>query len=269
MRIPRLALMAGALAGVLFAGTAHAATSAAPSYKPVLTKNPLYKTGKLGISACEEPQVQNGTVEEAELYFEAVMECLDKAWSPVVKKAGYRFTKSKLTVFTKLGVKTPCGTYNDPYAQAMYCEKNKGMYFYLSPDIVEEPTDLALMQVLAHEYGHHVQELTGIGKETTRSFYYRKPNSRILEGVRRSELQAQCLSAAFVGRVWGSLGRPDTDWTILLKGSHNPVAALGARNSGDETHATQASNKYWLERGFKAQSASACNTWTAPSRKVY
>ncbi|MBB6548029.1 neutral zinc metallopeptidase [Nonomuraea rubra] len=269
MRIPRLALMAGAMAGVLFAGTAPAAASSAPSYKPVLTKNALYKTGKLGVTACEEPQVQNGTVEEAEYYFQAVMECLDKAWSPIVKKAGYRFTKSKLTVFTKLGVNTPCGRF-EAGAQAMYCEKNKGMYFFLSEDIVEEPTDLALMQVLAHEYGHHVQELTGIGKETTKRFYYKtKVNDSIMEGVRRSELQAQCLSAAFVGRVWNSLGRPDTDWSILLKGSHNPVAALGVRNGGDESHGSQAGNKYWLERGFKAQSASACNTWTAPKKRVY
>ncbi|WP_344470192.1 neutral zinc metallopeptidase [Nonomuraea monospora] len=260
--------MAGALAGVLFAGTAHAATSSAPSYKPVLTKNKLYKTGKLGVSVCEEPEVLRGTVDEAELYFEAVMDCLNRAWSPVVKKAGYRFTRSKLTVYTKLGLKTPCGTINDPRVQAMYCPDNKSMYFYLSDNVIEEPSDLALMQTLAHEYGHHIQQLTGILKATD-PFYLKAVNARAFEGIRRTELQAQCLSAAFVGRVWNSLGRPDTDWSILLKGSHNPVAALGVRNDADETHASQASNKYWLERGFKAQSASACNTFTAPSRRVY
>jgi predicted metalloprotease len=260
--------MAGAMAGVLFAGTAHAAASSAPSYKPVLTKNALYKTGKLGVTACEEPQVQNGTVEEAKLYFETVMECLDKAWSPIVQKAGYRFSKARLHVVTKPGVKIPsCGRF-PAGAQAVYCPQARSISFLLSSNVVEEPTDLQLMQVLAHEYGHHVQHLTGIIKATD-VILRKDKESRALEALRRSELQAQCLSAAFVGRVWNSLGRPDTDWSILLKGSHNPVAALGVRNSGDETHASQASNKYWLERGFKAQSASACNTFTAPSRRVY
>ncbi|SPL91224.1 YpfJ protein, zinc metalloprotease superfamily [[Actinomadura] parvosata subsp. kistnae] len=264
-----MALMAGALAGVLFAGTAHAATSAAPSYKPVLTKNPLYKTGKLGISACEEPQVQNGTVEEAELYFEAVMECLDKAWSPVVKKAGYRFNKAKVTVITKLGAKTPCGAFNDPRAQAMYCPPNKRMYILLSPQVIAEPNDLALMQVLAHEYGHHVQQLTGIMGLAYKSYYQRPVNEHAFESIRRAELQAECLSGAFVGRVWNSLGRPDSDWSIFLKGGHNLGSSLGLRSGSDETHGSDANVRWWLQKGFKAQSASACNTWTAPSRKVY
>nr|SBO99139.1 similar to metalloprotease [Nonomuraea gerenzanensis] len=264
-----MALMAGALAGVLFAGTAHAATSSAPSYKPVLTKNKLYKTGKLGVTACEEPEVTSGTVDEAKIYFEAVMECLDKAWSPVVKKAGYRFSRPKLTVLTKVGEKMgPCGRF-PAGAQAVYCPQVRSIYFLLSDNVVEEPSDLALMQVLAHEYGHHIQQLTGIMKAADVAILKNRSESRALEALRRTELQAQCLSASFVGRVWNSLGRPDTDWTILLKGSHNPVASLGVRNSGDETHASQASNKYWLERGFKAQSADVCNTWTAPSRRVY
>ncbi|TYB68507.1 hypothetical protein FXF51_11760 [Nonomuraea sp. PA05] len=268
MRIPRLALMAGALVGVLFAGTAHAATSSAPSYKPVLTKNKLYKSGKLGISVCEEPEVTSGTVDEAKIYFEAVMECLDKAWSPVVKKAGYRFTKTKFTVVTKEGTKIgTCGRF--PWgAQAVYCPKEKAMYFLLSDNVIEEPTDLALMQVLAHEYGHHIQQLTGILKATD-VIIAKDSESRALEALRRSELQAQCLSAAFVGRVWNSLGRPDTDWSILLKGHHNVVAALGARSGSEETHGSHASNKLWLERGFKAQSASACNTFSAPKSKVH
>ncbi|MFD0471932.1 neutral zinc metallopeptidase [Nonomuraea thailandensis] len=256
------------MAGVLFAGTAPAAASSAPSYKPVLTKNALYKTGKLGVTACEEPQVQNGTVEEAEYYFQAVMDCLSKAWSPMVKKAGYRFSAPKLTVVTKEGTKIGnCGRF--PWgAQAVYCPKEKSMYFLLSDNVIEEPTDLALMQTLAHEYGHHVQQLTGILKAT--DVIMRKDSkSRALEALRRSELQAQCLSAAFVGRVWNSLGRADTDWSILLKGHHNAVAALGARSGSEETHGSHASNKLWLERGFKAQSASACNTFSAPKSKVH
>ncbi|MEV0613288.1 neutral zinc metallopeptidase [Nonomuraea sp. NPDC050404] len=268
MRTPRLALIAGALASVLFAGTAHAAT--APAYKPVLTKNPLYKTGKLGTQTCEEPEVTQGTVEEAEDYFTAVMVCLDKAWRPVVKKAGYSFSTPKLDVITKPGEKTPCGPFPDGNVQAIYCSTSKSISFLLSPQIIEEPTDLALMHVLAHEYGHHVQQLTGILKETDKRFYVKRQTKDTMEGIRRSELQAQCMGAAFVGRVWDSLGRPDSDWNILVKGTHNAIAldTLGVRSGSDESHGSDAANTRWLQQGFKAQSASACNTWAASDAKV-
>ncbi|GAA3687846.1 hypothetical protein GCM10022224_061390 [Nonomuraea antimicrobica] len=272
MRIPRLALMAGALASVLFAGTAHAATSsAAPAFQPALTKNPLYKTGKLGTDTCEEPTVQNGTVEEATVYFETVMVCLKKAWSPVVKKAGYGFGSPKLAVVTKVGEKTPCGRF-PAGAQALYCPAAKSITVLLSPEIVEEPTNLALMVVLAHEYGHHVQQITGIGKATDAFYGSKKADKRTLDGIRRSELQAQCLSGAFVGRVWTSLGRDDADWDAILKSTHNflDLSAIGVkvRSGADQTHGNDSNNAHWLQRGFTVQSASACNTWTAPAAKV-
>ncbi|MFI7633441.1 neutral zinc metallopeptidase [Nonomuraea sp. NPDC049400] len=269
MRIHRLALMAGALASLLFAGTAHAATVSAPAFKPVLTKNPLYKAGKLGIQTCEEPPVNHGSVEEAEVYFSSVMDCLKQAWAPVVKKAGYRFSTPKLTVITRVGTKTACGKFPEG-AQALYCPNNKSITFLLSPEIVEEPRNLALMQVLAHEYGHHVQQLTGIGNAT--ETFYAGSSARALDGVRRSELQAQCLSAAFVGRVWDSLGRGDAEWDAILKSTHNflDLSSIGVkvRSGADQTHGKDANNAYWLQRGFKSESASACNTWAAPKAKV-
>ncbi|MEV4803427.1 neutral zinc metallopeptidase [Nonomuraea sp. NPDC049421] len=268
MRIPFLALMAGALAGVLFAGTAHAASSSAAPFSSVLTKNKLYKAGKPGVRACEEPEVRTGSVEEAELYFEAVKDCLDRAWAPVVKKAGHRFTKPKFSIVTKVGAKTRCGRFPGG-AQALYCQKDRSITFLLSPNIVEEPTDLALMQVLAHEYGHHVQQLTGIMKAGD-PIIGGRDEDRAYAALRRLELQAQCLSGVFVGRVWDSLGRPDSDWDILAKGTHNPVAldAIGVRSGADNTHGSDKSNTFWLQRGFKSQSTGVCNTWTSSNARV-
>jgi predicted metalloprotease len=258
--------MAGALAGVLFAGTAHAASSTYPS---VLTKNALYKAGKPGVRTCEEPEVSTGSLEEAELYFETVKDCLDRAWAPVVRKAGHRFTKPAFKIITKPGAKNTCGRFPGG-AQAVYCPLDRSITFLLSPDIVEEPTDLALMQVLAHEYGHHVQQLTGIMKAADRIILKKGSEDRSLAALRRLELQAQCMSGVFVGRVWDSLGRPDSDWTILTKGTHNAVAldAIGVRSGSDQTHGSDKSNAFWLQRGFTSQSAGSCNTWTSPASKV-
>jgi predicted metalloprotease len=265
--------MAGVLASSLFAGAlsagaAQAATVAGPGFKPALTKSPLYKTGKLGFETCEEPQVQSGSLDEARLYFEALLGCLDKAWGPKVKKAGFTFTKPKFRVITKPDKQGKCGGFpQGGGVQAIYCRLDKTITFLLTPQIVEEPTDLQLMATLAHEYGHHLQYLTGMFKALDTSG--KRTEARYLEESRRVELQAQCLSGAFIGSIWGSLGRPESDYRLLLKAKHGlGLGVIGVRDSADETHASNPANSRWIKRGFDAKSAGGCNTWTAAKSQV-
>ncbi|NUO98088.1 MAG: hypothetical protein HOV96_18070 [Nonomuraea sp.] len=269
MRTPRLAIIAGALASVFLAGTAHAAT-AAPAFKPVLTKNPIYKTGKLTFKTCEEPPVNAGTEDEARVYFDTVLDCLNKAWAPKVRKAGFTFSKPKYTVITKVGTPTRCGAFPGG-AQALYCPVDKRMILLLSDNVVEEPSDPILMLVLAHEYGHHIQKLTGMLRHNSRGEYV-LDNPRDLGPVRRTELQAQCYAGVFMGSVWDSLGRSQQQFDSLLKGSHNAgdLSSLGvnARSSADQTHGTDANVAYWLKRGFTGTSAGSCNTWVASKGKT-
>lgn len=267
MRTPRLAIIAGALASVVLAGTAPAA-AAAPAFKPVLTKNPIYKTGKLTYKTCEEPPVNSGTEDEARVYFETMLDCLNKAWGPKVKKAGFAFTKPTFRVVTKVGSPTSCGEFPEG-AQAIYCPRDKSMTMLLSPNIIEEPNDLGLLVVFAHEYGHHIQQVTRMFSAETR--YNKKNLKRVLDESRHFELQAQCLSGAFVGGIWDSLGRSDSEFESYLKLTHNvSLDALGVktRSSADQTHGTDANNAYWLKRGFTGKSAGSCNTWVAPKGKV-
>ncbi|RSM97597.1 hypothetical protein DMB42_45985 [Nonomuraea sp. WAC 01424] len=269
MRTPRLAIIAGALASVVLAGTAPAA-AAAPANKPVLTKNPIYKTGRLALKTCEEPPVQSGTEDEARVYFDAVLDCLNKAWGPKLKQAGFTFSKPKFRVTTKLGTPTGCGGFPEG-AQALYCPVNKTMTLLLSPNVVEEPSDPVLMLVLAHEYGHHVQKLTGMLRHNKRGEYV-LDNPRDLEPVRRTELQAECYAGVFMGSVWDSLGRSQKEFDSLLRGSHNAfdLSAIGVktRSSADQTHGTDANVSWWLKRGFTGKSAGSCNTWVASKGKV-
>ncbi|MEV4368573.1 neutral zinc metallopeptidase [Nonomuraea sp. NPDC049637] len=271
MRTPRLAIIAGALASVFVAGTAHAAV-AAPASKPALAKNPIHKTGRLALRTCEEPPVQSGTEDEARVYFEAVLECLDKAWGPKVKQAGFAFGKPKFRVITKAGAPTGCGPFpGDEQAQALYCPVNKTMTLLLSPNVVAKPSDPVLMLVVAHEYGHHVQKLTGMLRHDKHGAYV-LANPRSLEPVRRAELQAECYAGAFMGSVWDSLGRSQKEFDSLLKGTHDrfDVSALGikTRSSADLSHGSDANVVWWLKRGFTGRSAGSCNTWAAPKSRV-
>ncbi|MGV9374697.1 neutral zinc metallopeptidase [Nonomuraea sp. NPDC003707] len=269
MRITRLALMAGTMASLLFAGTAHAAT-AAPAYKPVLAKSPIYKTGKLGFDTCEEPKVQSGSLEEVKGYLNVVLDCLNAAWEPKVKKAGFKFTKPTMQVITKPGAQTGCGKFPEGGVQALYCSTNKKITYFASSNLVEEQNDLMLMLVLAHEYGHHIQQTTGMFKALTP--YNRKNEARVLDESRRLELQAECLSGVFTGSVWHSLGRQESDFTYWVRngGTGLDLSALGVKvdNWGEKTHGNAKNTGAWLKRGFDTESAGGCNTWKAPKSQV-
>ncbi|MEV0158674.1 neutral zinc metallopeptidase [Nonomuraea fuscirosea] len=272
MRIPLTALLAGALASVLLAGTAHAATSSssAPAFKAALAKNPIYKTGKLGYDTCDEQDVQSADVDEVRVYLEGVLDCLDAAWKPVVERAGFTFSKPTLRLITKPGAPTGCGDKFPAAAQAVYCSKNKRITYLVNSAVVQEPNDLMLMAVLAHEYGHHIQRLTGMFGALTP--YKRKNIARVLDESRRLELQAECLAGTFIGSVWHSLGRKETDFTYIAGsgGSGSVLSLLGIKgeDQAQQTHGSAKNIGAWLKRGYDTESAGGCNTFKAPKSQV-
>lgn len=68
---------------------------------------------------------------------------------------------AKLRFIRRSGVSTGCGKFLKT-SQAVYCSVNKTITFHLDKDVLTQVSDLWLFEVLGHEYGHHVQELSGI-----------------------------------------------------------------------------------------------------------
>ncbi|MBB5083044.1 neutral zinc metallopeptidase [Nonomuraea endophytica] len=254
MRTPFLALISGALASVLFTGVAYAAP---PSYSPVLTKNPVYKTGALELKECDEQPVQSGDLDDARVYLEFLMDCLNESWSRQLAKKNIPFSKPGFEVIAKPGARTSCGRF-PAGAQAIYCPKNKKITFLLDEAILAEPFELFLMEVLAHEYGHHIQQLTGMLRIVDN--VKGKSKARLFDESRRVELQAECMSGAFIGSVWHSLGRREFDFRYIVKVAENGYDF--------RSHGKAKNIAWWLKRGFDAESPSACNTWAAPKSRV-
>lgn len=257
MRIPLKALVSGVLASVLFAGSAHAAAVPAPKFSKVLTSNPVYKTGQLELKECDEQPIQPDDLDGARVYLEFVLDCLNESWSRQLAKKNIPFAKPKFAVTPRPGTPTGCGKF-PVGAQAIYCPSNRKITFLLDPGILSEPTELFLMEVIAHEYGHHIQELTGMFKVVDK--LKGKSKARIYEESRRVELQAECLSGAFIGSIWHSLGRRDFDFKYIVK-----VAQSGFDYS---THGKAANIAWWLQRGFDAETPNVCNTWSAKKSRV-
>ncbi|AQZ64411.1 YpfJ protein, zinc metalloprotease superfamily [[Actinomadura] parvosata subsp. kistnae] len=239
--------------------TAHGMTY--PIRDPVLTANKLYSSGIFHTSRCPERKITRNSITLAKRYMSSVLDCLNASWGAHFKRAGLPFSVATIG-FTTTRPRKFCGL---PWGHiaARYCADEQRMLVRLNDSLLADPSDLFLFQLVAHEYGHHVQNITGI-----RDAYDRHPyrnESELQEQSRRKELQAECLSGLFVGSVWASLDkRGEEDWKKLLKVT---------RDTGDEGYKIRSHGKgrnlaAWLDKGFRASSPAACNTWTAPSSKV-
>ncbi|GAA4227337.1 hypothetical protein FHR32_000246 [Streptosporangium album] len=258
MRTPLIALISGVLAGLLFAGTASAGvverSGPAPTGKTAQTANPIYKTGKLELKKCEEQPVISNDLDSARVYLEFLMDCLNESWEYQFSKAKLPFSKPSFETISRAGRPTACGKFPKG-AQAIYCNVNKKITFLLSPEILSQSTELFLFEVVAHEYGHHVQQLSGImGAFANRKY---KSDKAYLAELRKIELQAECFSGAFLGSVWQSLGRRQSDFSYVLDFSYDTVSHGKATNIA-----------YWLKRGFNQESPGACTTFSAPASRV-
>jgi len=141
-----------------------------------------------------------------------------------------------------------------------YCPADRQLYidptFY---DVMESrlraPGDFAQAYVIAHEAGHHVQNLIGATQQSIPGETQNQQSVRI-------ELQADCLAG-----VWGHQERADLQITDEdLREALNAAHAigddtLGHQNERDYTHGTSSQRMAWFRRGFDSGDARQCDTF--------
>ncbi|MEU8378839.1 neutral zinc metallopeptidase [Streptosporangium sp. NPDC048865] len=222
--------------------------------------NPLLTSGRLAAASCPEPPLIDRGMPMTREYLTAALRCLNTSWSAHFARAGLRFRKP-VARFYEEPARRVCGVRWPGGADAFYCTERATLVFTLTGHWIEGRTDLYPLKVAAHEYGHHLQSLTGVrdGYEAR----VRADRTRQDELGRRYELQADCLAGVFLGAVRGSLPRTGQDWEAL-----SGALRAGGDDGGRRTHGTGANRLRWFERGLRAVSPAACDTWTAPPSQV-
>lgn len=178
---------------------------------------------------------------------------------PNYQRAPGAYQKPTLVVFTD-GVSTGgCGNASSATGP-FYCPGDKKLYidptFY---EVMEKrlraPGDFAQAYVIAHEVGHHVQNLIGA---TSVELAGETKN----QGSVRVELQADCLAG-----VWGHTARKSLEITNEdLDEALNAAHAIGDDTLGhsktkDYTHGASAQRQRWFRRGFDSGDARQCDTF--------
>jgi predicted metalloprotease len=244
-------------------------SAAGSSTRTQATDNKLYQTGALTSVNCRLPRIVQGDNGSMKAFMEKLTTCLDRTWQQQFDKARLNFTAPNRMFWTQPG-SGACGSYPAPGAAAFYCPANNTMYVGLT-HVIEtagnEPVShyAVYARVIAHEYGHHVQEQAGILDYGHQLMSQNDAQTRN-EASRRIELQAQCFAGAFLGSEKKSLPMtPEQSHYLLLD-----VRGRGDDSQSADKHDHGSSKHYasWVVTGYTKQQLAACNTWTAPASAV-
>jgi predicted metalloprotease len=165
----------------------------------------------------------------------------------------------KLVVYSR-GVSTGgCGNASSD-AGPFYCPGDRMLY--LDPGFYEvmertlhAPGDFAQAYVIAHEVGHHVQNLIG-------STQIRPKGESANQTSVRVELQADCFAGVWGHTAKASLKIDDADLREAVNAAHAiGDDTLGNQSADDYTHGTSAQRMRWFKTGFEGGDARRCDTF--------
>jgi uncharacterized protein len=239
-----------------------------PVYK---TKdNPLF-SGENGTNTvtCNLPAWRSDP-KASEAFFTAALPCLEAAWQPVMQRANLPYVRPKLVFPTGKVWTSGCGTVREEEAAAFYCPPDVAMYMPFTgldtKEVGNKPG--SYLSVFAHEFGHHIQSISGSLRAADQQIYDLGPESAAgLEISRRIELQAQCLSGMWFAAAWNGKGFV-TD--KVVREMIDDGYQRGDDNSPQQPrdHGTRKNYGAWQEQGYKKNRTFQCNTYLAEAKTV-
>jgi predicted metalloprotease len=169
------------------------------------------------------------------------------------------YKQPTLVVFARSVSTGGCGTATSDVGP-FYCPGDGKLYidpsFYgVMERRLRAPGDFAQAYVIAHEVGHHVQNLIGSSRLKTRGETSNQNSVRV-------ELQADCLAGVWGHTARASLQITDADLGEALTAAHAiGDDTLGHSDERKFTHGSSEQRKRWFRRGFDSGDARQCDTF--------
>jgi predicted metalloprotease len=229
-----------------------------------LTGQTVGPTGQPSGELAEECRTGADANEREDCRIVAVINSVQTYWSRALR--GYEPTRTR---FFDAPMQTGCGV-GSPATGPFYCPRDRyvyidlGFFDQLQSQLGAQGGPLAEAYILAHEYGHHVQNLTGVLQSADR-------DTGEQGGQVRVELQADCYAGLWVGNAL------DTGFVEDLTRQDVADALDAAAAVGDDriqertqgrvvpeswTHGSAEQRQSWFVRGIEGSGPQSCDTFT-------
>lgn len=231
-------------------------------------------SGLLGALSGGAPPTQSAppaAQDELARFVSVILADTEQTWTPIFAQQGRRYQPARLVLFSD-EVQSACGR-NSAAIGPFYCPADRSAYIDLSfyRDLDQRfgaPGDFAQAYVLAHEVGHHVQNLTGVNQRA-------RAMERGAGEVQRNRISVQVeLQADCYAGVWAHYAHRERQMLEPgdLEEGLRAAAAIGDdtiqnRSRGRSvpesfTHGSAQQRVRWFRRGFGSGQMGQCDTFS-------
>lgn len=201
-----------------------------------------------------------------------VLHSTEVTWSEVFKAAGHEYAKPTLVLFSGQ-TPTACGT-GQTAAGPFYCPGDQKVYidleFYTEmQNRFHAPGDFAQAYVIAHEVGHHVQNLVGTSDKVQRARENARSEAESNAYSVRLELQADCYAGVWANHANGEnriLEQGDVEEALTAAAAIGDDTlqkqARGYAMPDTFTHGTSQQRIHWFNQGISTGDLRQCDTFS-------
>jgi uncharacterized protein len=194
----------------------------------------------------------------------------EDTWSDIFRREGMTYRQPKLVLFSG-AVESACG-FGQAAMGPFYCPPDEKVYLDTSffqelRNRFHSPGDFAEAYVIAHEVGHHVQNLLGISDQVS-AYQQRAGKARANDASVRLELQADCFAgvwATHTEQMQKFLDPGDIDEALnaasMIGDDRLQMQSRGYVVPESFTHGTAEQRARWFKQGFRGGNTSSCNTF--------
>ncbi len=231
----------------------------------------LYFSGVNPLSSAGGSSSVSANDDKEAKFIKKVLTTTEEIWSQILPKYGIRYQKPKLVLY-RGHTTSGCG-FASAQMGPFYCPADQKVYLDLGffDELARRhnsPGDFAQAYVLAHEIGHHIQNLQGTLQKVQQiqQRFGNSPKSNALQV--RVELQADCYSGVWAHYAQRALKvvEPGDIEEALRAASAIGDDTLQKQTQGyvvpdSFTHGSSRQRVEWFKRGFLSGDLRSCNTF--------
>lgn len=231
-------------------------------------------SGVMGYSeSVNQSQTSQVSSEEAALntLSRKVLTTTERIWGGYFKQNGLTYQPPVLVLY-RGATHTACGT-GQAVMGPFYCPADQKVYLDLSfyddmKSQLKASGDFAFAYVIAHEIGHHVQNLLGISRKTQQAQQQASSQAAANRISVNVELQADCFAGVWAYQIAqeGKLENGDVEEAFLaaeaVGDDRLQQQSRGTVIPDSFTHGSSAQRLAWFRKGLQSGNPAVCNTFS-------